>query len=500
MLKKVLFPLLLTFTIASATAQVNDLERATPESQGIKSATLVSLFDQLTTLKNVDIHSVMVLRHGKVVGEIYPTPFDAKYKHTMYSCSKTFVSAAIGLAIEENRLRLDDRIAPLFAADLPAEISKELASITVRDLLTMQAGIEPDWNMRNNRRDWVRGYLSKPVSTPGKSFKYDSLCTYMLSAIIQKVTGKTLLEYLRPRLFEPMNIWDVEWEVSPEGYNTGGWGLHIQSESLAKFGQLLLNGGEWAGRQVLPQHWVKAMMTRQVEAGNEDYGYQIWMCDYPGAWRADGAYGQYVIVVPSKDMVIVVTQCSMMDGMKERQIIWRTLLDHVADTATDDPKAYSNLLKKQKAYTFPTVQGKSTSWKASALEGRKIALANNPFGWKTIKFNFADKALTAEITDFVGKITVLKAGYNSWTTTQIGSNPPYSIAAIGRMHGLKAPFHAAASYAGDKAGTSLAMRIHYVDWISALGVTLRFTDMNNVSLEIRPNYENRTHTIKGTIE
>ena len=205
MLKKVLFPLLLAFTIARATAQVNDLERATPESQGIKSATLVSLFDQLTTLKNVDIHSVMVLRHGKVVGEIYPTPFDAKYKHTMYSCSKTFVSAAIGLAIEENRLRLDDRIAPLFAADLPAEISKELASITVRDLLTMQAGIEPDWNMRNNRRDWVRGYLSKPVSTPGKSFKYDSLCTYMLSAIIQKVTGKTLLEYLRPRLFEPMN-------------------------------------------------------------------------------------------------------------------------------------------------------------------------------------------------------------------------------------------------------------------------------------------------------
>ena len=401
MLKKILFPLLLAFTIASATAQVNDLERATPESQGIKSATLVSLFDQLTTLKNVDIHSVMVLRHGKVVGEIYPTPFDAKYKHTMYSCSKTFVSAAIGLAIEENRLRLDDRIAPLFAADLPAEISKELASITVRDLLTMQAGIEPDWNMRNNRRDWVRGYLSKPVSTPGKSFKYDSLCTYMLSAIVQKVTGKTLLEYLRPRLFEPMNIWDVEWEVSPEGYNTGGWGLHIQSESLAKFGQLLLNGGEWAGRQVLPQHWVKAMMTRQVEAGNEDYGYQIWMCDYPGAWRADGAYGQYVIVVPSKDMVIVVTQCSMMDGMKERQIIWRTLLDHVADTATDDPKAYANLLKKQMAYTFPTVQGKSTSWKASALEGRKIALANNPFGWKTIKFNFADKALTAEITDFV---------------------------------------------------------------------------------------------------
>ena len=499
-MKKILFLLLLTISIASATAQVNDLERATPESQGIKSATLVSLFDQLTTLKNVDIHSVMVLRHGKVVGEIYPTPFDAKYKHTMYSCSKTFVSAAIGLAIEENRLRLDDRITPLFATDLPAEISKELASITVRDLLTMQAGIEPDWNMRNIRRDWVHGYLSKPVSTPGKAFKYDSLCTYMLSAIVQKVTGKTLLEYLRPRLFEPMNIWDVEWEVSPEGYNTGGWGLHIQAESLAKFGQLLLNGGEWAGRQVLPKNWVKEMMTRQVEAGNEDYGYQIWMCDYPGAWRADGAYGQYVIVVPSKDMVVVVTQCSMMDGMKERQIIWRTLLDKVTDTSTDDPKSYANLLKKQKSYTFPTVQGKSTSWKAAALEGRKITLADNPFGWKTIKFNFADKALTAEITDFVGKITVLKAGYNSWATTQIGGNPPYSIAAIGRCHGLKGPFHAAASYAWDKAGTSLAMRIHYVDWISALGVTMRFTDMNNVSLEIRPNYENRTHTIKGTIE
>ena len=497
-MKKILITLLFAMSFMAPFAQTNDLERVSPESEGIHSEDIIKLFDSMTNLPNVDLHSLVIMRHGKVVGEVYPAPFKAEYKHTMYSCSKTFVSAAIGIAIDENRLRLDDRVAPFFANELPKSITKELADITVRDLLTMTSGITPDWNMRNIRKDWVKGYLGKSVITPGSKFMYDSLCTYLLSAIVQKVSGKTLLDYLKPRLFEPMNIWDVQWEISPDGYNTGGWGLLIQSESLGKFGQLLLNKGEWGGRQLISEEWVNQMMTKQMEAGDEDYGYQIWMCDYPGAWRADGAYGQYVIVVPQKEMVIVVTQCSSMNGRKERNIIWRTLLDKVTDTPIKEGKDYNKLLKKQTEYAFPTVKGKSDSWKASAINGKTIELSKNKLGWKSIKFSFKKEELTAEITDVMGKISTIAAGHENWTTSSLGNYPPYSITAIGRYKGLTGPFHAASSYGWNNKGSDLTMQIHYVDWISALRINFNFQQVGKVTMTVKANYEGKPFTITGT--
>ena len=249
-------------------AQINELPRSTPEAEGVPSKAVTALFDSLMALPKTDIHSVVVVRHGKVIGEIYPAPFAPEYRHTMYSCSKTFVGAAVGLAIADNRLRLTDRVGAFFPELLPDSVSTNLADMTVRDLLTMTSGVTPDWNMRNLTPDWIRTFLAKPVKTPGKKFEYDSISTYMLSAIVQKVTGMTLLDYLKQKLFIPMHITDVAWEISPEGINTGGWGLHIQSESLAKFGLLLLNRGVWEGRQLLPASWVEQMMTRQIG----DYG------------------------------------------------------------------------------------------------------------------------------------------------------------------------------------------------------------------------------------
>ena len=263
-----LFCLLYSFTLS---AQVNELPRSTPEAEGIPSQAVTALFDSLMLLPKTEIHSVMVLRYGKVVAEIYPVPFAPEYSHTMYSCSKTFVSAAVGLAVADNRLRLTDRVATFFPESLPDTISTNLAAMTVRDLLTMTSGIAADWNMRNICTDWIRTFLAKPVREPGKQFEYDSIATYLLSAIVQKVTGMTLLDYLKLKLFNPMNIMEVAWEISPEGYNTGGWGLYIQSESLAKFGQLLLNRGMWKGRQLLPASWVEQMMTKQgVAIGTAD--------------------------------------------------------------------------------------------------------------------------------------------------------------------------------------------------------------------------------------
>ena len=163
--------------------------------------------------------------------------------------------------------------------------------MTVRNLLNMTSGVTPDWNMRNGRTDWIRGYLGKTIKVPGKHFDYDSMSSYILSAIVQKVTGMKVLDYLRLKLFKPMHITDISWEVSPEGINTGGWGVYLQSESLAKFGQLLLNRGVWEGKQLLPAEWVDRMMTKQSDTGSfgYGYGYQMWLCEYPGAVRIDGA-------------------------------------------------------------------------------------------------------------------------------------------------------------------------------------------------------------------
>ena len=304
-------------------SQVNVLERCTPESQGVPSEKITALFDSLMTFPNTDIHSVMVLRHGKVIAEMYPAPFKPEYGHQLFSCSKTFTAAAVGIAIMENRLRLDDRLATFFPELLPDSISEWLAEITVRDLLTMTSGFEVDTKMRTFSSHWIEGYLKHPmVARPGERFAYDSIDTYLLSAIVQRVTGMKMMDYLKQRLFLPLGITEAYWEESPEGINSGGWGLYLQPESLAKFGQLLLNKGEWNGMRLLPAKWVDEMTSRKVNLPNgDDYGYQMWMCAYPNASRADGAYGQYIIVIPDKEMVItiniVVYESTVYPGLTE---------------------------------------------------------------------------------------------------------------------------------------------------------------------------------------
>lgn len=212
----------LLLSCTTAWSQVGDLPRSTPEEQGIPSAVVAHLLDTLIGAPGANIHSVMILRHGKVIAEVYPEPWKAEYRHTMYSCSKTFVSVAVGLAVDEHKLRVTDRVVTFFPEYKLELMSPELASMTVRDLLIMASGIAPDEHLRAECSDWTRAFLSKPVKTPGRIFKYDSLCTYLLSAILQRVTGMKTLDYLKAHLFRYMNITEVGWEESPEGYNVGG--------------------------------------------------------------------------------------------------------------------------------------------------------------------------------------------------------------------------------------------------------------------------------------
>ena len=485
----------------SANAQINELPRSTPEEQGVPSKALVALFDSLHALPLTDMHAVVVMRHGKVIGEMYPKPYAPEYRHTMYSCSKTFVGIAVGLAIEDNRLRLDDRIAAIFPELLPDSVSKDLADMTVRHLLTMASGVKPDWNMRSRGKEWIRTFLSKPVKEPGTQYAYDSMVSYMLAAVVQKVTGKKLTEYLQERVFTPMNVTEWAWEESPEGVNTGGWGVHIQPESLAKFGQLILNEGSWEGKQLVPAEWIREMCKKHRETGREVYGYHIWHCGgHDGAVRADGALGQYVISVLDKDMVVVMTEATLGNGRDQRRLIWDVLLPHIQDEPLPaNKKEYQKLLKKQESYKLAEVKGKASSAFASNWENKTIELGKNTFGWKSLRLNFGKKQVTMTVTETSGKSYELPFGYQKWMTTTFDAYPPYSITPIDRFKGLEGPYYASGSY-GWISKEELQLKVHYVNWVSALEITFRLDENGEVKLNVQTNYIKKPYSISGKIK
>ena len=485
----------------STNAQTNELPRSTPEEQGVPSKALIALFDSLHALPLTDMHAVVVMRHGKVIGEMYPKPYAPEYRHTMYSCSKTFVGIAVGLAIEDNRLRLDDRVAAFFPEQLPDSVSKDLASMTVRDLLTMASGVKPDWNMRSRGKEWIRTFLSKPVEAPGTKYAYDSMVSYMLAAVVQKVTGKKLTEYLQERVFTPMNVTEWAWEESPEGVNTGGWGVHIQPESLAKFGQLILNEGRWEGKQLVPTEWIREMCKKHRETGREVYGYHIWHCGgHDGAVRADGALGQYVISVLDKDMVVVMTEATLGNGRDQRRLIWDVLLPEMKDEPLPaNKKDYQKLLKKQEGYKLAEVKGKASSAFASNWENKIIELGKNTFGWKSLKLNFGKKQVTMTVTETNGKSYELPFGYQQWITTTFDSYPPYSITPIDRFKGLEGPYYASGSYAW-VSKEELQLKAHYVNWVSALEITFHLEENGEVKLNVQTNYIKKPYTIIGKIK
>lgn len=317
------------------------LPRSTPEAEGFDREALDEYLEAVKG-SGQELHSVMVLRHGKVIAEKWLGDHAPHMNHVMHSVSKTFTATAIGFAVTENRLKVSDKVISFFPGDLPEQVSPYLAALEIRDLLTMSVGQEkdPTAEIRKQGSRWEKLFLATPVIyEPGTKFLYNSLASYMLSAIITKVTGQKLVDYLYPRLFRPLGISGVEWDISPSGVNTGGWGLYIKTEDMAKMGQFFLLKGKWNGRQLLPEAWFEEATSAQImqkpeltpkhkERKTSDwvqgYGYQMWRCRH-NAFRADGANGQYIIVVPDKEAVIVTT-ANVKDMQSEINLIWDHLL------------------------------------------------------------------------------------------------------------------------------------------------------------------------------
>ena len=326
-----------------STAEVIDLPRAeTPDS--VNKA--MEGFFQAAADDSMDIHSVMIVRDGNVIYSHWQSEGVDSVPHVLHSVSKTFTATAVGLAIAEGKMALTDKVIDFFPDKLPAEVSDNLKAMTVRDLLTMSCGHDVEPSGRNAEQDWVTVFLAHPVvHEPGTFYLYNSIGTYMLSAIVQEVTGEKIVDYLTPRLFEPLHIDKPRWEESPQGINCGGWGLYLKTEDMAKMGQLLLQKGEWNGKQLIPAEWVAEMSKKQVESINpgtrkedaeakgmtketsdwmQGYGYQMWRCR-PGCFRADGARGQYIIVVPDKNAVVAITS-NVEDLQGELNLVWSRIL------------------------------------------------------------------------------------------------------------------------------------------------------------------------------
>ncbi len=293
-----------------------------------------------------ELHSIMVLQDGKVLAEKYFTPDTA---HVMHSVSKSFTAAAVGFAVSEGLLSLDTRIVDIFPEFAPEHISDTLARMSVRHLLTMNSGhgTDPSGSIRNSGKPWVQAFLETPLDyEPGTCFCYNSLATYVLSAAVQKLSGERIVDYLEPRLWKPLGIEKPRWDESPEGVNAGGWGLYLHPEDMARMGLCLLGGGRFAGRQVMPADWVEQMtayhvpsvpaginqyqldrrpdLSKETNDNMQGYGYQIWRCRF-GTYRASGAYGQFIIVLPERNAVIVTT-ANIRESQKELDLIWKYLL------------------------------------------------------------------------------------------------------------------------------------------------------------------------------
>jgi len=346
--------------LCACTKNTGALQRSIPEKEGVSSQGIRN-FIEAVEQTGEEWHSFVFVRHGKVIAEGWWNPYRPEWKQTVYSASKTFTSTAIGFAVSEKLLSVDDKVISFFPDLLPDTVSPYLAQLSVKNLLSMTAGQNPEPIGITKGDQWVKHFLATPVvDEPGTKFLYNSTATYMLSAIIQKVTGKRTYDYLYPRLFAPLAIKGADWEVSPEGINTGGWGLRVHTEDMAKLGQLYLQKGKWNGKQILPESWIEEATTakiiqkptitpeeRETDDWAQGYCYQIWRCTHH-AFRADGAFGQYIVVMPDQDAVIAI-QGDIKNLQRALALVWDYLLPAIQDKALPEDKAAEISLKQELA-------------------------------------------------------------------------------------------------------------------------------------------------------
>ena len=431
-MRKLIVMSLLACTGVSLSAEnlSHPVPRSTPEAQGISAAAILAFVEAANAPGNA-LQSFMLVRHGQVVAEGWWSPYGAEISHKLFSLSKSFTSTAVGLAIAEGKLSLDDPVLSFFPEDAPPQPGANLKAMRVRDLLSMSSGQNLNdvahlddviKNSIHSKEKITRAFLAAPVECkPGTLFVYNSPGSYMLSAIVQKVTGKTVFDYLRPRLFEPLGIENPTWDTSPQGITLGGIGLNIRTEDIARFGQLYLQKGRWNGKQLVPVSWVETATARQTSNGSDPasdwdqgYGYQFWRCRH-GFYRGDGAFGQFCIVMPEQDAVVAITGGTKNSNLPViLNLVWDKLLP-----AMQTPPLPANTESDQKlertlaGLTLHQPQGSATAAVAAQASGRTYLFPTNAQNIDAVTFNFEGQDATLVVRS-LGREHRINCGSGVW--------------------------------------------------------------------------------------
>jgi CubicO group peptidase (beta-lactamase class C family) len=457
----------------SATAQAGrgrKLPRTTAGSAGVSPEAVAAFIDAVNA-KVGGLHSFMLLRHGQVAAEGWWAPYAPALPHMLYSLSKSFTSTAVGFAVADGKLTVEDTVLSFFPSEAPANPEPNLAAMRVRHLLTMNTGHDKDATGPTTAAkdgNWVKAFLSLPVEhQPGSKFVYNSAATYMLSAIVQKLTGMTVLDYLTPRLFQPLGIESPTWETCPRGINTGGWGLSVRTEDIARFGQCYLQKGKWNGKQVVPEAWVSAATTKQVSNGDggesdwtQGYGYQFWRCRH-GAFRGDGAFGQYCVVMPEQDAVLAITS-GVGDMQAVLNSVWDHLLPGIGSTSADADE--SALKEKIASLTVPPPPGKPVSPTAARVSGKTYRFEQGSLRSASFTFGGDRATIALREDDSERKIT---AGSRSWVRGEF----PRDIRSIWPA---TRPAGKIAARGAWTAGDTYVLRLCYVETPYVETITCRF--------------------------
>jgi CubicO group peptidase (beta-lactamase class C family) len=428
----------------AAGAAAAPLPRGTPESQGVSSAALLDLVEEAE--RKIDaLHSLMIVRGGHVIAEGWWAPYAAEEPHLLYSLSKSFTSTAVGLAVEAGRLSVDDPVLKFFPAAAPEKPSANLRAMRVKDLLTMSTGqhAEDIQGFPYNDPDGAaKKFLSLPVAhKPGTLFVYNSPATFMQSAIMQKVTGQSVLDYLGPRLFEPLGIASPTWEANREGISMGGFGLSLRTEDIAKFGQLYLQRGQWQGKQLVPASWVDTATARWVSNGSnpasdweQGYGFQFWRCRH-GAVRGDGAHGQFCLILREQDTVVAITAGTRnLQGVLDT--LWPKLLPALAAKTPRpaDPAAHAKLRAKLGALTLarPVAAVTPATGLAKAGTGARYVFPKNPLQVESLALAAAaDDPEATEVTVTVdGKEETFAVSGRDWLRGEATAGPNAGLVAL----------------------------------------------------------------------
>jgi CubicO group peptidase (beta-lactamase class C family) len=452
------------------------LYRSTPEKEGMRTVGILRFLEEVKA-RGIDMHSLMILRRGKVVTEGWSYPYKSGYRHIMHSVSKTFTSTAIGFAVDEKLLTVDDRVISFFPDKLPGEVSPYLEELTVKNLLTMSVGQDPapDFTLADGDGDWVKLFLATPIVTrPGTVFLYNSYASHMLSAIIQKVTGQTTFDYLKPRLFDPLGITGEQWETDARGITMGGWGLRIKTEDMARLGQFYLQQGRWNGRQLLSKAWIKEAsslhifqrdnLTLEEELHDnwvQGYGYQIWRCSN-NAYRADGANGQLIIVMPEQDAVVVITE-----NTNDAQQTMRLVFEYLQPVMTqgeytireEDSEELSAMLS---ALSVPDPFRTDEELETPRNTVRSYVMEPNDRQLQSVSFAFdesGDCLLT--LTPAGSAPSSFSFGADTWRYGETDCKGPYFLVPRRNPEGLS-PF-TVAGYGSWTAGDELRLRLLYIE-------------------------------------